>query len=155
MRRALVVALIACLTAGAFVVPAVAGKKKKKPARFSAEGAFEIGNPADYMAGAGLVRNELELTCAIPASQGTDGFVLELPAALQKVDSEASLEGEDATGGPDMDMYFYDETCAATGDVATTALDEYGIIPAGTKYVAVSAWMGAQVTFVLEAVEKK
>lgn len=154
MRRAIVVALIACLTAGAFAAPAVAGKKKKKPAKFSVEGAFDIGNPADYMLNAGLVRNELELTCAIPTSQGTDGFVFELPAALQKVHSDASLTGQDATGGPDMDMYFYDEACASTGEVATPELDEYGIVPAGTKYVVVSAWMGADVTFLFEAVAK-
>lgn len=154
MRRAIVVALIACLAASAFAAPAVAGKKKK-PAKFSTEGAFDIGNPADYMANAGLVRNELQLTCAIPASQGTDGFVFELPAALQKVDSEASLTGQDATGGPDMDMYFYDEACAATGEVATPELDEYGIVPAGTKYVVVSAWMGADITFLFETVAKK
>lgn len=155
MRRFFVIALIACLTASAFAAPALAGKKKKKPVRFSAEGAFEVGNPADYMANAGLVRNELERTCAMPVSQGTDGFVIELPAALQKVDSDASLEGADATGGPDMDMYFYDKECIATGDVATAELAEYGIIPAGTKWVVVSAWIGADVSFTLDAVERR
>lgn len=153
MRRLLVLALITSLTTGAFAVPAVAGKKK--PIRFSTEGAFQVGNPADYMLDAGLVRNEFALTCAIPASQGTDGFVIELPAALQKIDSNASLEGQDATGGPDMDMYFYDEGCLSTGDVATTELSEYGIVPAGTKWIVVSAWMGADVKFTLDLVEKK
>lgn len=155
MRRSLVLALVACLAMGAFAAPSQAAKKKRKPARFAIEGAFEIGNPADFMAGAGLVRNELELTCAIPNSQGTDGFAFELPAALQKVNSDASLNGQDATGGPDMDMYFYDESCVATGDVATTALNEYGVIPKGTKFVVVSAWIGADVTFEFEAVEKR
>lgn len=154
MRRFFALALIACLSAGAFALPASAGKKKK-PIKFSAEGAFDVGNPADYMANAGLVRNELELTCALPASQGTDGFVIELPAELQKVESDASLEGADATGGPDMDMYFYDESCISTGEVATTDLSEYGIIPAGTKWVVVSAWIGADVSFTLDAVERR
>lgn len=158
MRRSLVLALVACLAMGALAAPSQAAKKKKKkpkPITFAVEGAFDIGNPADYQAGAGLVRNELELTCAIPASQGTDGFVFELPEALQKVASDASLNGQDATGGPDMDMYFYDEACVSTGDVATTELNEYGIIPEGTKFVVVSAWMGADISFEFEAVEKR
>lgn len=152
MRRFFVLAVITCLSAGAFAAPAVA---KKKPIKFSTEGAFQIGNPADYMADAGLVRNEFAQTCAVPASQGTDGFVIELPAAVQKIDADAALEGEDATGGPDMDMYFYDEGCMSTGDVATTQLSEYGVVPAGTKWIVVSAWMGADVKFTLDLVEKK
>lgn len=157
MRRFLVLALITCLAASAFVAPASAGKKKKKkkpaPIEFSAEGAFQVGNPGDFLAGAGLVRNELALTCAIPLSQGTDGFVVELPAEFQQINSEASLEGTDLMGGPDLDMYFYDETCTYLGEVATAELNEYGIVPAGTRFVAVSAFIGAGVSFTLDLVE--
>ena len=157
MRRIIVVIMVACLAAGALGAPAQAGKKKKKkkPIKFSVEGSFATANPADFLAGAGLVRNELQATCAIPVTQGTDGFVVELPAAFQKINSEASLSGQDATGGPDLDMYYYDEACAPTGETATAELNEFGIIPSGTKFVAISAFFGADVTFTLEAVQTK
>lgn len=158
MRRIVALMLVLGLAAGALAGPAAAKKKKKKkgkkkpPVTFTAEGSLAGGNPSDYMAGGGVTRNEFLATCAIPASQGVDGYVIEVPAAVSKVNSDAALTGSDLIGY-DLDMYFFTDTCAPNGEASTAGGDEFGFMPAGTSYVLVSAFVGAEVTFTLKTEE--
>lgn len=157
MRKTLIVAVVIGLLAGALVGPAQAKKKKgkkKAPVTFTADGTLAIGNPGDLNE-AGIVRQEFLATCAVPASQGLDGYVIEVSEEISKVTSEAKLSGSDATGMYDLDMYFYDDACASKGSSSTAESDEFGFMPAGTKYVFVSAFMGAEVAFTFEAIETK
>ena len=156
MRRAIVVAVTLGLLAGAAVAPAEAKKKKKKkpPVTFQAEGSLITSNPGD-LNGAGITRNEFTAQCAIPASQGLDGFVIELDEKISAVTSMVQVTGTDATGMHDLDLYFFDDGCGATGESSTEAADEFGTMVAGTKYVLVTAFTGAEIAFTFEAEEMK
>ena len=159
MRRSLVIALVLGLLVGALAGAADAKKKKKKPKpkppiTYTVDGSFAQTNMADLFGG-GVTRNEFLATCAIPKSQGVDGYVIELPAAFAKISADVDLYGSDATGGHDLDMYFFDAACDPTGEVSTTASDEVGVMTAGTKYVLVSGFVGTQLEFTFKAVEKR
>ena len=156
MRRQLVIVLVACLLGAALALPAEAKKKKKKkkkpPVTFQTEGSFAAANPAT-IEGYGVTQNEFVNTCAIPASQGLDGYVIELPKKVTKVTSTVTVSGGDASGIYDLDMYFFDKDCASKGAASTAGEDETGAMPAGTKYVVVSAFWGVDVNFTFESVE--
>jgi hypothetical protein len=144
MRRTILVALILGLLAGALSMPAEA-KKKKKPKPYVTSGSIAIGHPANFEAGVGVVRAEFEQTCAIPASQGTDGYVVEIPATHMKKPANVLAAGSSVTGGYDLDLFFYNDACDAVGQAGDVGLDQMGLMPAGTKYVLVNSWEPAGV----------
>lgn len=155
MRRALVLVLAMSLLSGAMLAPASAKKKKKKkpaPITFEASGTIATMNPAD-LNDAGITRNEFVATCALPASQGIDGYVIELSEEISTVAAQVGVKGSDAGVGHDLDLYFYDESCGSTGSASTEAADEIGVFPAGTKWVVVTAFTGLQIEFDLAATE--
>lgn len=156
MRRAVVVAIAVALIAAMILAPAEAKKKKKKkkkpPVTFTADGSIVTANPADLM-GAGITRNAFIETCSIPPSQGSDGYVVEVSDKIGKVQSDVSVAGSDATGQIDLDMYLYSDTCSPMGEYSTASAEEYGVMLPGTKYVVVTAFLGAGIEFTLEATE--
>jgi hypothetical protein len=156
LRRAVVIAITLGLLAGAAVAPAEAKKKRKKaPVTFKAEGSVTIANPGD-LGGAGITRSEFRAQCAVPlVSQGVDGFVIELDEKISAVNSMFQVTGTDATGMHDLDVYLFDDGCDETGESSTEAADEFGTMVAGTKYVLVTAFMGAEINFTFEAEEMK
>lgn len=155
MRRAVVVAVTLGLLAGAAVAPAEAKKKKKKaPVTFSAEGSLVLGNPGD-LNDAGVTRQEFLAGCAVPATQGLDGYVIELDDQISAVSSDVQVSGADAAGLYDLDMYFFDDSCSSTGSFSTEASDEFGTMLPGTKYVLVTAFTGLEITFKFEATETR
>lgn len=157
MRKSVVVALVLCLALGMLASPAAGKKKKKKkkpvPVTFEAEGSFLVANPADYTNGTSITRNEFAATCAIPVTQGLDGFVVELSEEISAVTANAQLTGSDATGAHDVDMYYFDAECNSTGATSTEATDEFGVFPAGTKWILVTAFLGVEIEFTLKAEE--
>lgn len=156
MRRAIVVAVTLGLLAGAAVAPAEAKKKKKKkpPVTFQTEGSLVTANPGD-LNGAGVTRQEFLAQCAVPASQGFDGYVIELDDKISAVTAEVQVTGTDVTGSHDLDLYFFNEACDPTGESSTEAADEFGTMIAGTKYVLVTAFIGTDITFTFDATEIK
>lgn len=159
MRRSLMTALAACLLVGAVVAPAEAGKKKKPkppppaPITFEESGAFAVGHPGDVEAETSITRTAFLQSCAVPSSQGTDGYVIALPAEITAVATEATITGADTAGLYDLDLYFFDEACGSLGAISTEAPDEVGPMPAGTSFVLVTAYTGAQITFDFKATE--
>jgi hypothetical protein len=157
VRRALVLVLAFSLLAGALVAPAGAKKKKKKkkfvPVTFEASGSFALMNPADYNSGTSITRNEFQAVCGIPATQGLDGYVVELSEEISKVNAQVGVKGSDAGIGHDLDMYFYNAECTPTGAASTETADEIGVFPAGTKWVVVTAFVGLELEFDLAATE--
>lgn len=145
MRRTIVVALTLGLLAGAASMPAEAKKKKRKLKPYVTSGSIAVGHPANFEAGVGLVRGEFLETCSIPASQGTDGYVVEIPATHMKKPAAVTAAGSSVTGGYDLDLFFYDAACAEVGMAADIGTDQMGSIPAGTKYVLVNSWEPAGV----------
>ncbi|MEA2451988.1 MAG: extracellular elastinolytic metalloproteinase [Actinomycetota bacterium] len=154
MRRVISIALVLGLLGAMSASPAFAKKKKPvpPPITFEASGSFVLGSPLG-LNDATITGNEFTNTCAIPASQGVDGFVVELSDEISKVTSAVQVSGSDSTGIYDLDMYFYTADCSSTGSASTEAADELGAFPAGTKYVLVNAFFGAQVEFTLKATE--
>ncbi|MDQ3986140.1 MAG: hypothetical protein M3280_06535, partial [Actinomycetota bacterium] len=109
MRRTILVALILGLLAGALSMPADARKRKKlKP--YVTTGSIAVGHPANFEAGVGVTRAEFTETCAIPQSQGIDGYVVEIPKTHMKKPATASAVGS-ATGAYDLDLFFYSDSC--------------------------------------------
>ena len=152
VRRLIALALVLGLVGAISAAPALAGKKKKKPITFEAAGSFAVANPAS-LEGGSLTGNEFTETCAIPTTQGVDGFVVELSDEISKVMATVQVSGGDATGIYDLDMYFFTADCAAIGAASTPDSDEMGAFPAGTKYVLVNAFWGVEVEFDLTATE--
>ncbi len=58
-----------------------------------------------------------------------------------------------AGSGPlyDLDLYFFDADCAPIGTAASSAADEAGALPTGTRYVVTSNWLGGGVEVTLTA----
>jgi hypothetical protein len=155
MRRSFVAVLVVCLVAGLMIMPADAKKRRKKrkpPVTFKAEGSFAVANPAT-LENQGATQSEFMASCAIPTSQGVDGYVVALPAKVTKVSSTVTATGGDMTGIYDLDMYFYNASCAPIGAASTAGQDETGAMPAGTKYVVVAAFWGVDVNFSFKSVE--
>ena len=148
MRRTILVALILGLLAGALSMPADA-KKKKKVKPYVTSGSIAIGHPGSAEAGVGVVLTEFTDTCGVPASQGTDGYVVEIPATHMKKPAVVSAAGLSATGGYDIDLFWYNDACAELGRAVDIGTDQIASVPAGTKYVLVTSWepVGAGVEF--------
>lgn len=150
MRRPLVAGLVACLLIGGAVAPATA-KKKRKPVRFEESGSVAVGHPGNDVAGTNATRAAFLESCEIPPTQGTDGYVIVLPPAVTATNTNVSISGGDLTGLHDLDIHFFDETCASTGALSSELSDEFGLMPSGTAYVLVTAWAGVEVTFSFKA----
>ena len=157
MRRSLTVALAACLIGGALMAPADAKKKPKPkpkpPVTFEESASLAVGYPGDFAGEVNVTRQAFLATCAVPPSQGTDGYVITLPEEITAVPTDVSIVGADATGAHDLDVFFFDEACTPVGSINTDAVDELGPMPAGTKYVLVTAFIGLEITFDFKATE--
>lgn len=125
-----------------------------KPRSFRSTGEFAAGNPFS-LRGMGVTRQQFEESCAIPDSQGIDGYVIELPRSLRRVVSDVSLAGTASAGFADLDLYFFDATCTETARASTGSFIEYGTMPAGTRYVLATAFLGADVSFEFEAIPRR
>jgi hypothetical protein len=110
-------------------------------------------NPAGDVTGGGVVGNEFASSCTMPpASQGTDGWVSELPKSFGDGAHTVSVKGS----GPayDLDLYFFDADCQPVGDpAASSAADESAVIPGGARYVLTSNFAGVATDVTLNAVD--
>lgn len=139
---------------------ALAGEKKKPPVlatrtiKFEESGSMIVPGPT--------TRNLFGITefefawvnaCAsMPASQGLDGWVVELPEDFRNGIASMEVLGADATGAYDLDVYFYDASCTWMRDVSLLGgADESGPIPPGATWAFVSLFAGANATFDLTA----
>lgn len=157
MRKFLVVGLAAFLVLGLIGAPSVSAKKKKKKKpvpvvkTFTEEGTIRVAGPT----GAALKGvTEAEFTIAnecasMPASQGHDGYVVEIPAEFQTGTGTLQVAGSDATGQYDLDVYFYDAGCTLMEPYLTNGADESGMILPGAKWAVVNLFVGANASFTL------
>ncbi len=141
VKRLLVLSLVAVL-----LIPganAVAGKKKKPKAYKSDEVTVAIPHPIFHTATEDAVNvtiQEFKNRCALPASQGLDAHVFEVPADYQKIDAATVAKG--AGGTYDLDMLYFDESCAIVGVSQAVGTDEAGFMPAGTTWIALYNYLG-------------
>jgi hypothetical protein len=166
MNRRSIAMTAALLVVGLITGIGPAQAKSQPPVTFEASGSFALGVPVQRDEWWTITGAEFEHTCSIPASQGVDGYVVELSDAISAVTSTVLVSGSDATGfGHDFDMYFFDAHCASTGASTNNSTDkrppgsnygdERGVFPAGTKYVLVTAGGGPGLEFTLSATEMR
>lgn len=135
--------LIAVAAAFALIVApstALAGKKKPKPYT-SDTVTIQMGHPVlNSTTGsvAAVTAAEFMGRCAVPASNGLDAYVFEVPKEYQKL--EASLEAKGTPGLPyayDIDVYLYDSSCALISAQNSPGTDQSGFLMKGTAFVLV------------------
>lgn len=148
MKKFLVVAVALGLSVS-LLGPASAGKKKKAPKPFVTEFSMEVGHPVlnSYSEGSlvSVTGQEFLNTCAVPSTNGVDGFVVEVPEAMQKLASSVEASGTSATDAAvpaDMDMYFFDANCEPTGLANAAGTDEFGAFLPGTAFIFVHNYVG-------------
>lgn len=163
MRKAIVLAVALALLAGAFVGPAAASD----PITFEASGRFAVANIPEQSGvlpayNWGVTGTEFVATCAIPSTQGLDGYVVELPDEISTVPGEVSIKWSDMAGiyvtsiAP-LYMVFFGADCRYRGWTGYPAAGQgdyvrHGTFDAGTKYILVSAKLEVFVEFTLTAV---
>ena len=142
VRAALLLAIVFSAAAVLWIGPAGAAEG------YAAEGDIVGSNP---LAGdrAGVTENEFVETCPDePASQGADGWVVVLPESFAEGGAVATATGESAAEY-DLDLAFYDAGCAFIDQSATETADETSPLPAGTRFVVVNQFIGADTHFCL------
>jgi hypothetical protein len=140
-------ALVLVLLVAAMVHPAMAGKKKPKVKPYKSEpGTIAVAHPVFYDATGSVnsvTAKEFENTCAIPATNGVDAYVFEVPAAYQSITATVKAIGAAQTPAAyDLDVYMYDKDCAQTAKSNNTGTDESGVMPAGIAWILVDNYLG-------------
>jgi hypothetical protein len=120
---------------------ALAGKKKKGPKPFTSETvSVQMGHPVfNGQSGSvvGLTAQEFMGTCALPASNGFDAYVFEVPADYQKIVAELEAVGAGGVYAYDLDVYTFDSSCAMTSAQNSPGTDQVGYLAKGTAFVLV------------------
>jgi subtilisin family serine protease len=109
---------------------------------FQGSGRIEGSNPLSTNV-IGVTEAEYLLWCdgLEPFSQGVDGYWYFLDQAVTGP-ATATLVGSESLIGHDLDMYFYSDDCTRLGAENTDAADETATVPAGTKYILATAFVG-------------
>ena len=136
-------ALLLALTSQA----AFAGKKKKAPKPYKSEEVslgvahtFAYGTTGEVVS---VTAQDFQQSCAVPTSQGVDAHVFEVPPEYQKI--AAGVKAIGVAAGPvgyDLDMFFYDASCALTFASQAVGTDETGFMPAGTSWILLHNYQG-------------
>jgi extracellular elastinolytic metalloproteinase len=109
-------------------------------------------NPGGDSTDGGVVGTDFASSCTMPpASQGTDGWVSQLPESFGDGAHKVTTQGSGPTY--DLDLYFFNADCELIGTAASAAADESGSLPSGTAYVLTSNWAGAATEVTLTAVD--
>jgi hypothetical protein len=138
--------------------PAATAKKKKKVKKpvtqtitFEQEGTVRAPAPTS-LALFGVTDGEFIAVheCGqMPATQGHDAYIVEIPAEFQTGTGTLQVAGSDATGAHDFDVYLYDASCSLMEPYITEGADPTGVILPGAKWAVVSLFTGANASFKL------
>ncbi|MDQ3915927.1 MAG: hypothetical protein M3323_11485 [Actinomycetota bacterium] len=146
MRRSLKTAITATVAAGLVVaaLPAAThARPKRKPKTFTAEG---------LVVGVGVAtHSNFILQCPdLPASQGLDAYVVEVPLEFAAKPSEATVKATSISAEPAVELSFYTYGCEQ-GDLYVKAPTT---VPAGTGYIVVQDLQGGAVDFELTLIQR-
>ena len=153
MKKLFAMLIAATLVLGVLAGPsAFAGKKKKtRTVTLEESGSMIVPAPSSAVL-FGITEGEFVNTCAMPASQGVDAWVVELPEDFRLGTALIEVVGADVTGAHDVDVYFYDSGCSLMNDYSLTGgPNESGSIAPGAAWVVVDLFLGANATFDLKA----
>jgi hypothetical protein len=148
MRRSLKSAITAMVAVGMLgaAVPATTQAKPKakpKPKTFTASG---------LIAGAGFVThsNFIAQCPEIPATQGVDAFVVEVPMEFAAKPSEATVKATSVSTDGTVELSYYTYGC----DQGELYANPPTTVPAGTGYIVVQDLFGGAVDFELTLTQK-
>lgn len=157
--------LVSLVAASLIAAPAGAGAfakgKKKGPKPYvSADITIQTGHPAAHSQSGTLVTvtaQEFIRTCAIPATNGVDAAVFEVPAEYKGL-AMASIKAVGSAAGPagyDLDLYLFDESCTEVAAYNPTNTDEIGILTADTAFILVHQYQPGPITTHIELAPPK
>lgn len=141
-KRAFTAALVVGLL-GAALPAATQAAPKKKPKKFTASG---------LIAGAGVAThaNFIAQCPELPATQGVDAYVVEVPMEFGAKPSEATVKATSVSWEPAVELSFYTYGCQQ-GDLYVKAPTT---VPAGTGFIVVQDLQGAAVEFELTLTQR-
>ena len=143
-RKIVIVGVILAL---ALMSPAADAAKKPKAKPYKSEDvSLLIAHPIAY-GNTGSINSitakEFENSCAVPSSNGLDGYVFEVPKQFLKMDAQIDAIGAaPGTAGYDLDIYLYNADCQPTLAFNSTGTDETGLLPKGTPWIFVHNYLG-------------
>jgi hypothetical protein len=160
LKKMLVSLVAASLVAAPAGAGAFAKGKKKGPKPYvSSDVTIQTGHPAFHgQSGTLLTATAQEFinTCAIPASNGVDAAVFEVPADYKGL--EATIKAVGSAAGPagyDLDLYLFDQSCTEVMFYNATGTDEVGILTADTAFILVHDYQPGPVTAHVELAPTK
>lgn len=120
-----------------------AAAKRKPPKKFTAEG---------LVAGTGVVtHSEFIAQCpGLPASQGVDAYVIEVPWEFGAKPSEATVEVTSVSLNPAIELSFYGYGC----DQGELYAEAPTTVPANTGFIVVQDLTGGNVNFELTLTQR-
>lgn len=90
--------------------------------------------------------------CAsMPASQGFDGWVVEIPEDFRLGTGTLEVIGSDTTGQMDLDLYFVDASCTLMEPYMQDGANPSGAILPGATWAVIDLFVGANASFDLKA----
>ncbi|HEV2757811.1 MAG TPA: hypothetical protein VG318_18785 [Actinomycetota bacterium] len=142
LKKAVTAAIAIGLLGGALPATTQAGPKRK-PKKFTASG---------LIAGAGLVThsNFIAQCPDLPASQGVDAYVVEVPMEFGVKPSEATVKATSVSAEPTVELSYYSYGCAQ-GELYVKAP---ATVPAGTGFIVVQDIQGGAVDFELTLTQR-
>ena len=90
---------------------------------------------------AGVTQRDFLAACAVPRSQGRDGWIFVIPGFLADERVRARVSGT-TPAFYDLDMHFYSRRCRLLGGRGGERAHEQGRLEAGTRFVVVSERLG-------------
>jgi hypothetical protein len=163
LKKALVLTVVMAMSMSLISPATAGGKKKKGPKPYKSEEGVIVAPHTMLYSSTGEVNsitvNEFEARCAIPASNGLDAYVYEVPKEYQKIEANAEAHGM-AQVAWDLYIFFYKKDCtpqptAASAQGTVTQADIEGIMPAGTAWVVIADFAGDPVTVFYELSPRK
>ena len=137
--------IIAITAALALLAVPGAASAGKKPKPYKSETVtIATGHPVLNSASGSLVSvtgQEFLATCAIPGSNGLDGYVFEIPAEYQKINSYIEGFGASPAGAYDLDIYAFSADCQMMGALNAEGTDQSGGLLKGTAFVFVHNYL--------------
>ena len=136
------------------LVPAAASAGKKRPKPYKSETVSIVANhPVLHSPSEGdvisVTAQEFKARCELPATNGLDGAVFEIPAEYQKIITSITAVG--ASPAPyDVDIYAFNSDCEVTQALNSVGTDETGTLLKGTAFVFVHNYPAGPVDVYIE-----
>lgn len=159
-KKLMILGLVLALAA-ALAAPAAAAKKKGPKPYKSEVIKVLTGHPVFNSASGtvvGVTPQEFINRCALPATNGVDAAVFEVPKDYQKITSQIEATGvgvTDAASPADIDIYLFDSSCAPNGIFNSPGTSESGVLASGTAFILLHNYTGGptDVQFTLKPVK--